>query len=136
MSETGNPQAATDSSQTDDRLSSLQKEGEHFAPPPEVLERAHVRDFDELYQRSIADPVAFWEEQARELEWFAPWTQTMQWQVSPPELKWFVGAQCNITVNALDRHVRNGRRNKVAFMWVGEEGDAIVKERTLTYGQL
>jgi len=121
---------------TDEKLSSLQKEGEVFVPGPEVLERAIISNYDEVYARSIADPQAFWEEQARELEWSQPWTETMQWQIAPPELKWFVGAKCNITVNALDRHVKNGRRNKAAIIWVSEEGEAKVKERILTYGQM
>ena len=140
MSETdnpqANPQAAGDSAQTDDRLSSLSKEGEIYVPAPEVMQRAHVPDFDALYQQSIVDPPAFWEEHARTLEWFAPWTEARQWQVSPPELKWFVGGQFNITVNALDRHVRSGRRNKAAFIWVGEQNQSGTPERILTYGQL
>lgn len=124
--------AATDS----DQLSSLQKESEVFLPTVETRQRAIVSDYDTLYQRSIADPQAFWAEQAQELEWAAPWTQIMQWQESPPQLQWFVGAQCNITVNAIDRHVRDGRRNKVAFLWVGEAAEGAAPERAFTYGQV
>lgn len=126
----------TGAAAADDRLSSLQKEGEVFAPSAAVLERAHVKDFDALHAKSIADPQAFWAEQAQQLEWAQPWTEVMQWQESPPELKWFIGAQCNITINALDRHVKNGRRNKAAIIWVGEPGEALVQERILTYGQV
>ena len=45
---------------------------------------------------------------------------------------WFVGAQCNITANALDRHVNSWRKNKVAFVWIGEDGSEV----TVSYGQL
>src|SRR6185295_6392821 len=38
----------------------------------------------------------------------------------------------NISHNCLDRHIKNGRKNKVAIMWVGEQGE----ERVFTYGEL
>lgn len=118
-------------------LSSLAKEGEVFAPSPAVLERAIVKDFDALHAQSIADPAAFWAEQAGQLDWFEPWNEILQWQSSPPELKWFVGGKFNISVNALDRHVKSARRNKVAYLWVGEpDANGNVPERALTYDQL
>src|SRR4028119_638107 len=128
--------STSDSTSTDDKLSSLQKQGESYVPSGAVIERSWTPDLDALHARSIADPQAFWAEQAQQLEWFTPWNEVLQWQESPPTVKWFTGAQCNITVNALDRHVRNGRRNKVALIWAGEPGEALVKERILTYGQL
>ncbi len=124
-------------------LSSLQKQGERYAPAEAVLRRAHVPDFDALRQSSIADPETFWSNQARELEWFAPWTEILQWRertdAAPPQVQWFVGAQCNITANALDRHAREGsaRRNKVALLWTGEpDANGKIAERAFTYGQL
>lgn len=120
----------------EEKLSSLQKQGEIFYPSEATKARSSIQDFDALYQKSIENPEAFWEEQAKELEWFEPWTDVKEWQESPPSLKWFLNAKCNITVNALDRHLKNGRRNKAAFIWVAEEGEAVVKERVVTYGQL
>ena len=117
-------------------LSSLQKEGGVFRPTPETLERAIVKDFDALHAESIKDPVAFWEEQAKTLEWVTPWTQALEWDAENCTSRWFVGGQTNITLNALDRHAKGARRNKAAYIWVGEEGEALVKERVLTYGQL
>jgi acetyl-CoA synthetase len=72
----------------------------------------------------------FWEAQARELEWSAPWTQVLDWQ--PPHAKWFVGGKLNASVNCLDRHLRGPRRNKAAIIWEGEPGD----RRVLTYWEL
>jgi acetyl-CoA synthetase len=121
---------------SDEKLSSLQKDSEVFLPSDAVLARSYTPDFDALHAQSIADPEGFWEAQARTLEWFKPWTQVLDWQPATPKVSWFVGAECNITVNALDRHVQNGRRNKAAFIWVGEDGESKVKERIITYGQL
>lgn len=122
--------------EAEDKLSSLQKEGEIYYPTAATLERAIVKDFDALHAQSIENPPAFWEEQARQLEWFEPWSEVMEWKPEVPSLQWFIGAKTNITLNALDRHAGSERRNKAAFIWVGEDGEAAVKERVLTYGQL
>ena len=125
----------------EEKLSSLQKEGEMFAPPPSVEARSLVPDYDALYRRSIEDSDGFWDEQAQQLEWFAPWSKVLSWQPgegeNPPKVEWFVDAKCNITVNALDRHARGANRNKAAFLWVGEQDErGKTPERVLTYGQL
>ncbi len=117
-------------------LSSLQKGSDIFYPPHHALEKAIVTDFDALRESANADPEAFWEARAQELEWFSPWKSVKTWTQDPPRVTWFEGATCNITVNALDRHVRNGNRNKVAFIWVAEAGEAIFKEKKMTYGEL
>jgi acetyl-CoA synthetase len=101
-----------------------------FPPPAAAAARSRLRDFAKEYQRSIKDPEAFWAGVAQELEWFAPWTKIFEWNY--PRFKWFLGAQCNITHNCLDRHAAGIRRNKVAYIWKGEDGS----ERQITYGQL
>ncbi|REJ37262.1 MAG: acetate--CoA ligase [Bacillota bacterium] len=86
--------------------------------------------WDELYRWSVENPEEFWSEMARQLEWFTPWETVRRWE--PPYVQWFVGAQCNIVHNALDRHMRTPVRNKVAFYWEGEDGS----RRTLSYADL
>jgi len=49
-----------------------------------------------------------------------------------PYAKWFVGGKTNITYNCLDRHVENGKRNKVAYIYVDEDNN----EKKVTYGEL
>jgi acetyl-CoA synthetase len=83
-----------------------------------------------IYDRADADPEAFWEGFARELEWIEPWSKVLDW--NPPNAKWFVGGKINASVNCIDRHVRTARRNKAALIWEGEPGD----RRTLTYFDL
>jgi acetyl-CoA synthetase len=121
---------------SEQNLSSLQKDSELFFPSQKALEKSIVKDFDALRAEANADPEAFWAKQAEELEWFEPWTQVKNWQPETPKVEWFVDAKCNITVNALDRHISDGKRNKVAFIWTAEEGEAVVKERKITYGEL
>jgi acetyl-CoA synthetase len=38
-----------------------------------------------------------------------------------PTFEWFVGAKCNIAQNCLDRQVKSGRKNKVAYIWTTED---------------
>src|SRR5260370_3424615 len=60
----------------------------------------------------------------------SPWKKVFQWTY--PTFQWFVGAKCNITHNCLDRQGKWGRKNKVAYNWMGEDGS----EQQITYGQL
>jgi acetyl-CoA synthetase len=99
-------------------------------PPKSLVQNARLKDYAAEYKRSVEDPEAFWADAASELEWFRPWTKVFDWQY--PTFEWFQGGKFNITHNCLDRQVKSGRKNKVAYIWVGEDGT----ERQVTYGQL
>src|SRR5689334_2959411 len=99
-------------------------------PPKSLVENARLKDYAAEYQRSVDDPEAFWASAAKELEWFQPWTRIFDWKY--PTFEWFQGGKCNITHNCLDRQVKSGRKNKVAYIWAGEDG----AEQQITYGQL
>ncbi len=79
-----------------------------------------VRRYFEMYDRSLADPEAFWAEEARRLEWFRTWDSVLDW--SPPFARWFVGGELNASYLCLDRHVKTWRKSKVALYWEGEDG--------------
>ena len=102
-----------------------------YYPSPEVVAQAHVPDYEAVYAQALADPVAFWAERAEELDWYRKWDRVLD-DSEAPFFKWFVGAKTNIVHNALDRHLNTWRRNKLAFIWEGEDGSV----RTYTYGQL
>ncbi len=102
-----------------------------YAPSAEVIARAHVKDWDTLRAYSLEHPLEFWAERARELEWFQEWTQVLD-DSNKPFFKWFVGGKINIVHNALDRHMKTWRKNKLAYIWQGEDGS----ERAISYGEL
>src|SRR5450432_2411853 len=110
-------------------LDVLLQEHRKFEPPPEFRAHAVVKD-PIIYEQAVADPEAYWADEARQLEWMTPFTQVLDWQ--PPLVKWFLGGTLNVAVNCLDRHIRAGRRNKAALIFEGEPGD----RRTLTYWDL
>jgi acetyl-CoA synthetase len=113
----------------DAELSALLTESRRFPPPAEFTAQANAQPG--VYEQAAADPLAFWESEARRLTWERPWDRVLEWNL--PFAKWFVGGRLNVAVNCLDRHVDAGRGDKVAFHWVGEpEGD----RRDITYGQL
>ncbi|ACB39368.1 acetate--CoA ligase [Pyrobaculum neutrophilum] len=78
-------------------------------------------EFVEVYRKSLEDPIGFWEKQAERLYWRERWEKTYD-DSNPPFYRWFVGGKTNISYNALDRHVKGGRANKAALIWVSADG--------------
>jgi len=111
-----------------DSLSNLLSENRTFAPSAEFAAQANAKS--DLYEIAERDRLAFWEEQASNLHWDEKWNQVLDWQ--PPFPKWFVGGKLNASYNALDRHVLEGRGDRVAFLFEGEPGDT----REITYAQM
>jgi len=72
-------------------------------------------------KKANSDFISFWDEQARNLSWFGPWEQTLDW--NSPFAKWFVGGKINASYNALDIHQKN-KSEKPAILWEGENGDS------------
>ena len=110
-----------------DQIATLLSESRRFAPSPEFAAQANATPA--LYQAAARDRLAYWEEQAGQLDWIAPWSRVLEWH--PPHAKWFVGGRLNVSANCIDRHLAT-RRNKAAIIWEGEPGD----RRTLTYWDL
>lgn len=89
--------------------------------------------YQEVYQKSIDAPEAFWEEQAQSFTWRKKWKQVLDWDFKKPSVKWFVGGKLNITENCLDRHLET-KGNQTAIIWEpNEPGEATV---TYTYKEL
>jgi acetyl-CoA synthetase len=111
-------------------IESVLAEDERVQPPEHVRRQAMLQDPEAEYRRSIDDPQGFWGDVARAFDWFRPWERVFVHDF--PTFRWFDGAQVNITANALDRHARGPRANKVAYVALNEDG----RERVVTYRQL
>ncbi|HEX2856006.1 MAG TPA: acetate--CoA ligase [Propionibacteriaceae bacterium] len=92
----------------------------------------NIPEWEAVAGPAAADPQAFWDKEARELEWYKPWDKVLD-DTNPPFYKWFTGAQTNIVHNALDRWVDGPRRNKLALIWRSEDNK---ETRTLSYFSL
>jgi len=101
-----------------------------YLPDPSYQANSALGDYKKAYAQFLADPDEFWAEKARELDWIKPWDKIKEWNW--PNARWFCGGTLNISTNCLDRHVENGKRNKLALIWKGERG----KEEIYTYRQL
>lgn len=106
-------------------------EGDVYFPPNEMIEEAHVPDWEALLKEADKDYVGFWEARAKDLHWYQEWDQVLD-DSNKPFFKWFTGGKTNIVLNALDRHQDTWRRNKLALIWEGEPGDV----RTFSYHAL
>ncbi len=115
---------------TEDFDVKLVEDVKSYTPDPQYRKNAWMGDYQKAYKKFLADPDAFWEKMAKELDWIRPWDKVKEWDY--PYVKWFTNAKLNITANCLDRHVNNHRRNKVALIWRGEAG----RERIFTYQKL
>lgn len=49
----------------------------------------------------------------------------VDWNFTEPNIKWFEGAETNITLNALDRHIAAGFGNAPAVTWEADDGSAV-----------
>ncbi|MCY1655806.1 MULTISPECIES: acetate--CoA ligase [unclassified Dietzia] len=101
-----------------------------FAPDPDFAAQANAQA--DLYDSASSDRLAFWEEQARRLDWDTEWTEVLDWS-DAPVAKWFVGGKINVAYNCVDRHVEAGNGDRVAIHWIGEPGD---DARDITYAEL
>jgi acetyl-CoA synthetase len=110
-------------------LSNLLHEERRF--PPSDAFAAAANYTAAAYDEAAADRLAFWDTQARRLDWATPWTQTLDWS-NAPFAKWFVGGSLNASVNCVDRQVAAGRGDRVAIHFEGEPGDT----RSITYAEL
>ena len=105
--------------------------GDVYIPSPDVVAQANVPDPEAARREADENLEAYWSKRAGELEWYQKWDKVLD-SSNKPFYKWFVGGKTNIVLNAIDRHVRTWRRNKLALIWEGEKGDV----RTMSYHAL
>ena len=92
-----------------------------------------IQSFEEYhkqYAESINNPEKFWANIAESFTWQKKWDSVLNWNFEQPSVKWFEGAQLNITDNCLDRHLLT-QPNKTAIIWEPNHPNESV--RKLTY---
>ena len=94
----------------------------------------HLEEYYQVYRKSVREPENFWEEIAEEhFMWQRKWDKVLSWDFSKPEVKWFEGAQLNITENCIDRHLAT-RGEKTAILF--EPNNPSEEAKHITYNQL
>jgi hypothetical protein len=97
-----------------------------FQPDPKLSRSSYVSTFqqyEELYKESIENPEKFWGNIAKQFHWEtsadAKNFMSYNFDISkgPISIKWMDGASTNICYNILDRNIKNGHGDKIAFYW-------------------
>lgn len=107
-----------------------------FEPPKDLSKTAwiqNMKQYQKMWKQSIEDPEKFWGDLVDILDWDKK--PTIIWDSSkfPPVAQWFVDGKLNASYNALDRHIKNGKGDKVAIYW---EGDDPQEQKAITYNAL
>lgn len=94
----------------------------------------HLEEYYQVYRKSVQRPEVFWEEIAEEhFVWRKRWDKVLEYDFTKPEIKWFEGAQLNITENCIDRHLQV-RGDKTAILF--EPNDPNEPAEHISYQQL
>lgn len=112
-------------------------------PPKELVENSNVkrfmekhgfRSYDELVKKSTEDIVWWWGTAEKELDvrWFEGYEKVLDVSRGVEWAQWFIGGKLNAAYNSLDRHAKSKNRDKVAFIWSGENGET----KKYTYWEL
>ncbi|KAL3275962.1 hypothetical protein HHI36_020694 [Cryptolaemus montrouzieri] len=113
-----------------------------FLPNPDMARDCYVnslKQYKEMYKKSIDNPEEFWGEISRDFHWETPidfnrfFRYNFDITKGPVFTKWLDGATTNISYNLLDRNVQNGNGNKIAFYW---EGNHPSNQKSITYAEL
>ena len=88
--------------------------------------------YQQVYERSLEQPEAFWGEAAAALHWDRPWRRVLDAD-RPPFYRWFEGGTLNTCYNAVDRHVAAGRGGQAAIIHDSPVTDSV---RRITFAEL
>jgi acetyl-CoA synthetase len=89
--------------------------------------------YNEMYERSIADPDGFWASEGKRISWIKPYTKIKNVDFNNDiTIKWFEDGTLNACYNCVDRHLPH-KADDTALIW---EGDNPNDSAIITYGLL
>jgi acetyl-CoA synthetase len=94
-------------------------QSEFLHPTAEVLKQANIPHPEIVYQEAAKDLEGYWARRASALEWYQQWDTVLD-ESHKPFYQWFAGGKTNIVLNALVRHVKTWRRNKLTLICEGD----------------
>ena len=107
-----------------------------YYPNSDISSKAHIakmEQYKEIYERSIDEPIAFWEETAKRISWYEPWHTLRNYDFVNGNIEWFSGGKLNASYNCIDRHIEDGKSENIAIIWEGNDPNESI---TFTYSQL
>ncbi|GMQ83715.1 MAG: acetate--CoA ligase [Gammaproteobacteria bacterium] len=106
-----------------------------YPVPAAFAANAHINSdrYQAMYQQSVDDPETFWAEQAKEfVSWSKPWDKVLEWDFHEGTIRWFEGAELNVSYNCVDRHLET-RADQTAIIWEGDNPD---EDKKISYREL
>ena len=87
-----------------------------------------------MYKKSVTDPIGFWGEHGRRIDWIKPYSKVKNTTFGPGQvaIKWYEDGTLNVCANCVDRHLE-ARGDQIAILW---EGDDPTQDERITYRQL
>ena len=107
-----------------------------YKPSKEIVQNAvykSMSDYDKEYSESINNNDDFWRKKADRIDWFKKWSKISEVDFTIPRIEWFKDAKLNVSYNCIDRHIKNGQGDRIAFFW---EGNDPSNSKKLTYHEL
>ena len=92
-------------------------------------------DYETFLQKANEDVAWFWEEAEKiiGIDWFTPYTKTLDLDEGIKWPKWYVGGELNIAHASVGKWAQqDGTKNNQALIWEGEDGTV----RTFTFAEL
>ena len=110
---------------------------ELIAVTPDWAKRAYVDDakYKSMYEASVKDPVKFWGEHGKRIDWIKPYSPGAVRDVDyngQVRIRWFHDGVLNVSANCIDRHLAK-RGDQTAIIW---EGDDPKDSKAITYAEL
>lgn len=90
----------------------------------QFMKRNGIKTYQELIKRSTDNIEWFWNACVKDLKikWFRKYRSLYDDTLGMPWTRWFLDGKINIVHNCIDKHIRNGKGNKIAFYWEGGDG--------------
>ncbi|MBV9835660.1 MAG: acetate--CoA ligase [Alphaproteobacteria bacterium] len=103
--------------------------------PKDWAAKAYVdaAKYQAMYKASIDDPVKFWGEHGKRVDWIKPYTQVKDVDYSGDvRIRWYYDGVLNVSANCIDRHLAK-RASQTAIIW---EGDDPADSKHITYKEM
>jgi len=108
-----------------------------YPPSADFAAGAHIdaERYARMYDASMADPVAFWGEHGKRIDWIRDYTSVKDttFEYGKVSINWFQDGTLNVSANCIDRHMIT-RANQTAIIW--EPDDPAQPAQHITYAQL
>ncbi len=104
--------------------------------PPAFAKNAIIdeRRYKELRAESTRDPLTFWRDAGKRIDWITPYgrLKDVSFDADDLHIRWYYDGTLNASYNCLDRHLAQ-RGNQLAIVW---EGDDPKDSKNITYSEL